>query len=294
MATNKVHHFFDLFEYINSIPSPEVAAQVAQSVAFRVDVTIISAARALYKDIREELFNAGIDVRAELSLALNQKAYAETAFYENGSTATGPVCTIKQLMAQREMWHGLAKELTQLTYDWKGVPRTYVEKDIVEQILEPGAMKVSSLTKAKHMKGAKRSAEALGAPEHAELLYAKRIQRSEQRNADMLENLRDQAQGVVNMFELALSHPMDDPSGATTAEFRSLPLDTRRMLINAAITAAERAEEWAAEDRNMTDTAYDVISIASMKAIKDLRTQLTHPDFVIAARQAEAAESMTG
>lgn len=293
-AAPKVHHYFDLFNYVNTIASPEVAAQVAQSTAWRIDVMIISAARSLYKDIREELFNTGVDVRAELTLAMNQKSYAEQVFYENGSTVTGPVSTIKELMYQREAWHTLAKNLTSLTFDWKGTPRTYVEKSIEDQIFEPGQMKVSRETKAKHLKGAKRMAEAYDQPEAAEILYSRRLARSEQKMSDVSENLRDQAQGVANMFELAVRHPMEDPSGATTMEFTSLSLDTRRVLINAAITAAERAEEWAAEDRNMTDTGYDLICLATLKVVKELRAQLKQPCFVAAAQQEAAAAVNVG
>lgn len=291
---SKVHHYFNLFDYINSIASPEVAAQVATSVAWRVDTMVISAARMLYKDIREELFNQGVDVKAELTLALNKQAYSETAFYENGSAVTGPVCAIKELMYQREMWQALAKDLTNLTFDWKGVPREYKERSIEDQIFEPGVMKVGANTKAKLLKGAQRIAEAYDQPESTQLLYSRRLARSEQKMADIGENLRDQAQGVANMFDLAVRHPMADPSGETTAEFTSLSLDAQRVLINAAITAAERAEEWAAEDRNLTDTAYDMICLASLKVIKDLRAQLKQPCFINAAHQEAAAEVNVG
>lgn len=291
---SKTHHYFDLFDYVSAIPSPEVAAQVAQSVAWRVDVMIISAARQLYKDIREELFNAGVDVKAELTLAMNQKAYSEQVFYENGSTATGPVSAIKELMYQREAWHTLAKDLTSLTFDWKGSPKVYIEKSIEDQIFEPGQMKVSRETKAKHLKGATRMAEAYDQPEAVQLLYTKRLARSEQKMADMSDNLRDQAQGVANMFDLACHHPSENPSGNTTMEFISLSIEARRTLINAAITAAERAEEWAAEDRNMSDTGYDMICLTVLKVVKDLRAQLKQPCFVAAAHQEAAAAVNVG
>ncbi|MDP2323504.1 MAG: hypothetical protein Q8N51_05685 [Gammaproteobacteria bacterium] len=293
-AAPKVHHYFDLLDYINSIPSPEVAAQVAQSTAWRIDVMIISAARTLYKDIREELFNAGVDVKAELTLAMNQKAYSEQVFAENGSTVTGPVSAIKELMYHREAWHATAKALTGLTFDWKGSPKTYIERPIEDQFFEPGQMKVSRETKAKHMKGAQRMAAAYDHPEAADLLYSKRLARSEQKMADVSENLRDQAQGVANMFDLAVRHTMTNPSGETTMEFTSLSLDTRRVLINAAITAAERAEEWAAENRNMTDTGYDLVCLAALKVVKELRAQLKQPCFVVADQQEAASAVNTG
>ena len=291
---SKVHHYFDLFEFTNNITSPEVAAQVAQSVAWRVDVMIISAARQLYKGVREEMFNAGIDVRAELTLSLNMQASAEQAFYEHGSTNTGPISTIKELMHQRESWHALAANLTSLTCDWQGQPKAYIEKTIEEQIFEPGQMKVSSETKRKLHIGATRLAAAYDQPEEAEALFKRRLERSEQKMIDVGENLKSQAQGVAHMFELAARHPMEQPSGETTMEFTSLSLEAQRTLINAAATAAQRAEEYAADNRNLSDTEYDLICLSSIKTVKDLRAQLKQPRFVVAARQQEAGEKMTG
>lgn len=291
---SKVFSSFDLHDYVSEIMSPEVAAQVAQSVAWRVDIMIISAARQLYKGIRQNQFEAGIDVMAELTLSLNMQAYAETAFYENGSTVTGPVCAIKELMYVRESWHGLARELTGMTSDWKGVPKTYIEKTIEEQIFEPGQMKVASQTKNRMMISAKRKAEAYDMPDAADKLYASNIARAEQRNADMGENLKGMAQGVCHMFSLACAHKMDDPSGETTMEFTSLSLEAQRVLINAAKVAAERAEQWAMDDRNLSDNDFDLISLSALKVDKDLRSALKQPRFVAAAAQETAAEANVG
>lgn len=291
---SKVHHSFDLFDYINTVMSPEVAAQMASSVAFRVDVMVIGAARQLYKDIRGELYSAGVDQMAELTLALNMQAYAETAFYENGSTTTGPVSTIKELMFQRQAWHGLAKQLTELTCDWKGVPKTYIERSIEDMIFEPGQMKVANETKARLKTSTQRRAEAMDMPEAAETLYQKRLARSEANATNTMENMKTMAQGVAHMFSLAVAHPMEDPSGETTMEFGSLSLETQRVLINAANAAASKAEEWAAENRSLSDADFDMISLSQIKVDKDLRAQLKQPRFVAQAAQQQAAEKNLG
>lgn len=291
---SKVHHFFDLFDYINTVQSPEVAAQMASSVAFRVDIMIISAARQLYKDIRSEQHNAGIDELAELTLALNKQASAEAAFYEHGTGNTGPICAIKELMFQRESWHALASDLTSLTCDWKGAPKVYVERSIEDQIFEPGQMKANGQTKARMYTSAKRRAEAFEMPEAVDHLYQKSLTRNAQKMADITENMKTQAQGVAHMFDLACKHHMEDPSGSTTMEFSSLSLEVRRVLITAAMNAASKAEEWAVEDRNMSDADYDLISLAALKVDKDLRAQLKMPAFTIADQQLAATETQTG
>lgn len=291
---SKVHHYFDLFDHISHVTSPEVAAQMASSVAFRVDIMIISAARQLYKDIRTTQYEAGIDQMAELTLALNQQASAETAFYEHGSTNTGPISTIKELMYQREAWHALAANLTALTCDWKGIPRTYAERSIEDQIFEPGQMKVTVKTKSKMADRAKRDADAFGSPEMATVLLANSLRRKEAKNGDMVENMKTMAQGVAHMFNLACKHTMEDPSGETTMEFSSLSLEARGMMIMAAINAASKAIEWATEDDKMDDSTYNLICLSGDKSIKELRAQLKMPAFTNAAHQAAAAEKMTG
>lgn len=291
---SKVFASFDLFDYVNDVMSPEVAAAVAQSVAWRIDIMIIGAARTLYRDVRSEAFNTGVDVLAELTLSLNMQAFAESSFYEAGSTVTGPVCSIKELMYVREAWHCLATNLTSLTYDRNGCPKVYIPKTIEMQIFEPGQMKVAPKTKARMMISAKRKAEAAEMPEATDKLYANNLQRTEQRNADMSENLKNQAQGVCHMFDMACKHAMIDPSGDTTMEFMSLSLETQRVLINAAKVAAERAEQWAMDDLRMADSDFDVISLSVLKLDKDLRAVLKQPRFMIAAAQELAASANVG
>lgn len=291
---SKVHHSFDLFDYVNAIMSPEVAAQVAQSVAWRIDTMSISAARQLFKDIREDQVNAGIDSLAELTLAMNKQAYSEQVFHEYGSIHTGPICLIKELAYVSEAWHAAAARLTSLTFDWKGVPKVYTQRSIEDQIFNPGTIKIAGESKARMRVSAERKANLFGMPEAVDKLYANNLARSEQRAADTVENIKSMAQGVFHMYALAVAHPMQDPSGATTTEFMSLSLETQRVLINAAMTAAERAESWATNDRNLSDNDYDLISLSAFKAMKELGAELKHPRFIAAAAQQQAGEHMTG
>lgn len=291
---SKTHSYFDLFQYIEKIHAPEVAAQVAQSTAWRVDTMIVSACRQLYKEVREHLHTTTLEARAEITNSLNEQAFAEQSFEEIGSDSTGPVSTIKQLEYQRDAWHELARRMTELTVDWQGKPRTYEVRSIEDQIFEPGAMKVAVETKRKLKIGAQRIAEAYEQPEAAEQLYANRLARQTSKLADIGESMKDQAAGVNFMYMLAKEHDMDVPQGETTAYFSSLAVDLQRGLIDNAVKAAERAEEFAATNRNMSDRDYDLVCISSLKAVKDLRAVLKTPRFVHAAAQAAAGETATG
>lgn len=291
---SKTHSYFDLFAHIKSIPSPEVAAQAAQSTAWRIDTLIISACRQLFKTVRQEQYDQGIDGMAEITSALNEQAYAESSFDEIGSHVTGPVTTIKELMFQREAWHNLAAELTPLTVDYKGAPRVYVEKTIEDQIFTPGAMKVNPDTKRKLAINAKRFAEAYEHPEMADELYKRKLARSEAQMSNIGETIKSQAQGVAHMFALAVKHPMEMPQCGTDANFYSLTPDTQRVLIDNCIRAVERAADQACEDRNMRDSDYDVLCLSAIKAVKELKSVQKSPRFVVAAQQEAAAETNLG
>jgi hypothetical protein len=285
---------FDLFTFVKAIHSPEIAAQAAQSTAWKIDALIISAARQLFRTVRDDLYAAGIDQRAELTLALNEQAFAETSFNEIGSAVTGPVATIKELHYVREAWHALAGELTPLTTDYLGKPRQYVEKSLDDQIFNPGDMKVNQDTARKLKINAKRMAEALDAPEMADELYGRKIERKAGQLVGIKDAMKSQAQGISHMLALALAHDMEMPEADTDALFTSLTLPNQRELINNAMRAIERGMDQAADDRNMRDSDYDVLCISAMKAVKELTTVLKSTRFINDARQTQAAETNLG
>lgn len=290
----KTHSYFDLFAHIKSIPSAEIAAQAAQSTAWRMDTLVIGASRQLYKTVKQEQYDQGVDGMAEITSALNEQAYAESSFDEIGSHVTGPVTTIKELMYQREAWQTLAGELTRLTVDYKGVPRVYKEKTIEEQIFAPGAIKVNVDTKRKLAINAKRFAQAYDRPELADELYARKLARSEASAVNIGETLKSQAQGVAHIFALAVRHPMEMPQCDTDANFYSLTLDTQRVLIDNCIRAIERAADQACEDRNMKDSDYDILCLSAIRAVKELKSVQKSPRFMNAAQQEAAAETNLG
>ena len=59
--TATTNAYFDLADYIQGTTCVEVAAQMAQSVAFAVDVAINSAVRTLFKNLRTHHVDHGID-----------------------------------------------------------------------------------------------------------------------------------------------------------------------------------------------------------------------------------------
>lgn len=292
--TTTTHAFFDLFTYTEAIASPEIAAGVASSTAWKMDAMIVQAARAIYRTAKDHLVGAGVDTRAELTNALNEQAFAESTFDEIGSMVTGLVGTIKECSYQREAWHELARRLTPLCIGWDGRPKTYEPRSLEDQIFEPGQMQVNAQTRMRLKKSVERHAAAFGVPEFAEQQYQKKLALRQEKMVGLSENLRDQAQGVAFMLHCAQQYNLEDVDLKTTAIFSSLTLPTQRELIINAIQAAGRAEEYAIDNRALSDADTDAAGFAAIKVHKDLNAVLRTPRFTALAAQETAAEKATG
>ena len=283
---------FCLFDFIRDVPNADVAAQIAQSVAWRIDTLIQGAARQLFKSVREDQFRKGVDGLAELTMALKEQAFAEQAFEEAGSATTGPVATIKELMVHREAAHNLAAELTGLCLDWQGRPKTYVVPDLDDVFFNEVSLKVRPQTKRRIAMAVERRAKAYDLDEaETKAQIAKRVQREEDKLHDVSQTLQDQSGAVYEMFRQACSVSLDAEVGR---EFHTMDLANQRTLIEAAITAADRAEEYAASSNNITDAEFDDVCMCVLQATKQLKLVLNSTRFKSAAQREAAAAANVG
>lgn len=273
--------YFDLFDYIDETKHAMVAANMASSTAWRIDTMIVSGARQLLKSIKTEMFNSGgVESMNEAIVCLEDQDFAEKSFDEIGTSpeASGIIETLRMLNAQRDRWHDLAERLTSMTSDYKGQPQMYVIPDIDAAFAKDPALRVNETTQRRLKIRSERMATALDAPELAQQHYERSIQRKKDDNARIASTLKDQAHLAQFMFSLALR---TDEVGASnrSKEFYDLPLAAQRMLLDNAANAALRADERAADDRNMTETEYDMISLLAIKAMADMKKVMTAPRF---------------
>lgn len=283
---------FCLFDFIRDVPNADVAAQVAQSTAWRIDTLIQGAARQLFKAVREDQFRKGVDGLAELTMALREQAFAEQAFEEAGSATTGAVATIKELMVHREDAHNLAAELTGLCLDWQGRPKTYAVPDLDDVFFNEVSLKVRPQTKRRIAMSVERRAKAYDLDEaETKAQIAKRVAREEDKLHDVSQTLQDQSGAVYEMFRQACSVHLDAEVGR---EFHTMDLANQRTLIESAITAADRAEEYAASSNNITDAEFDDICMCVLQATKQLKLVLNSTRFKSAAQREAAAAANVG
>lgn len=283
---------FCVLDFIRDTPNPDVAAHIAQSVAWRIDALIQGAARQLFKSVREDQFKKGVDGLAELTMALREQAFAEQAFEEAGSATTGPVATIKELMVHREAAHNLAAELTALTTDYQGRPKTYVVPDLDEVFFNEVALKVRPQTKRRIAMSVERRAKAYDlTADETQAQITKRVQREEDKLHDVSQTLQDQSGAVYEMFRQARAVQLQAEVGQS---FHTMEIANQRILIEAAITAADRAEEYAASSSNITDAEFDDVCMCVLNVTKQLKLVLNSTRFKSAAQREAAAAVNVG
>jgi hypothetical protein len=270
----------DLHDYVSEIPSAYVAAHVASSTAWKIDAMISGAARTIFKAVRQELFDTGVDAMAELDIALAQVTYAEKSFAEIGFTQNGPVETIRALNSQRDQWHDLAYELTSLTSDYNGVPKSYIIPTLDNVFFGKKTMKVNAETMLKMRASAKAQAVAFGSPEKADMVYQRQLEAANMGMDSMARTLTGQAGACHAMCMLTLRG--DDESAASRSkEFKALPIDCQRALLNNAMSAAAMADTKAIGDHSISGNEHALILLCNSKLNDDIRATLRSPRFVI-------------
>lgn len=280
---------FDLHDYVSNTLDAYVAAQIAQSTAWRIDTLIVSEARAIFRGVRDDLYAQGVDGYAELTAALHEAEFAEQSFIETGKALEGSVEKLRALNSQREQWHSLAAELTSMTSDYQGMPRVYETPELEEVFHRESPIKVGADTERRLRMSASRMAEAYDMADQAESLFRRKMDRQKTQLGRIAESMKNQAGAVFQMFQLALR---DDESSAAerSKDFAALPVECRRVLLNNAVQAAERADERAASERGMTDGEYDRISLAVIKVVRDVSAALRAPAMRVVTN-AEAASA---
>ena len=289
--------FFDLKDYVMSIKSADVAAQMAQSVAFAVDVGINGAVRQLMKNLREQGMNHGIDTYSEMTAALEDSAFAEEVMRLAGKDDLGPVATILQLHAMREDWHLLASELTSMTFDWRGIPRTYEVKDVEEMLLREVKLQVKPQIASRIRTQVTRRAAGDDSitKEDIDMQVDRRIEREKQKLADISATLQSQQGAIVTLYHLAIQIGEQLPQlgiqgsdAYSDVQFYQLDSALRKQMIEAAIKGAGRAEEFATNSTAITDAEFDDISFAVIKVERELKAVMSGSGYT-AVRAKETA-----
>jgi hypothetical protein len=115
--------------------------------------------------------------------------------------------------------------------------------------------------------------------------------REEDKLHDVSQTLQDQAGAVYEMFRQACAVHLDAEVGR---EFHTMDVANQRTLIESAITAADRAEEYAASSNNITDAEFDDVCMCVLQATKQLKLVLNSSRFKTHAQREAAAAANVG
>ena len=279
---------FDLVEYIRTFPQADVAAQMAQGLAWKIDTMLQQNSREIFKFVRDDLFRKGVDGLSELSIALREAEFAAQSFTEAGSHTAGAVQTIGHLNYLREGAHNMAAELTALTTDWKGQPYTYQTPELDDVFHAEVKMKLKNNVRSRMVKSTERHAQAYGLDqEEIKALVAKKIDRKLSQLRDVGVTLEEQASAVFELYRIASQRTARAPGDELN--FWELDTAVQRQLIEHTMQSADRAEDRATDNDNLTEAQFDDISMAALTVNKDMKSIIDSPRFKIAQQVADAA-----
>lgn len=288
--------YFNLADYIRSVQCPDVASQMAQSAAFAIDVRIQSAVRALFKQLQAQHAEAGFERLTDMSVALRERAFAEEQFGMVGPDALGPVKTIKQLSAVREYWQILAQELTNMTFDWQGVPRNYQIRSIEEMLTREVKFSVKPVVEARIRTLVARRAGDASEADVAKVVE-RRLEREKQRANDTATRLMEQQDALVTIYEMVndlhvAALTLTPADGYTDIEFHDLDVLLQQQMIEGALRGAARAEDFATSSSSITDAEFDEVSFAVLKVERELGAVLKSPKYEAPERVRQAASAV--
>jgi hypothetical protein len=294
--TTNTHQYFNLFDYVSKVPEVRIAAQMAASTAWKIDQLIVTNARGIFKNIRQELFqaNGGVDSMAELTAALHEKDFAESSFHEQGSTNETACENIRALNSQRDQWHELAKELVSQTWDWQGNARSYEIPDIEAAFNSDKPYRVGQDTQRRMKVNLQRRAKAYDwDAETTTRRFEAKLAKKEDKLVQVKENVDAMTGAAVLMMHFALTS--DESSAAERSkEFSALPIELQRVLMDNAQRAAANVAEWAEDDRSLSDRECDDIDDGAFNVERDIKRVFASPKFRTAQRVAEASEANVG
>ena len=281
----------DLFNYISKTINPEIAAQMASSVAWRIDTMLQQSARTLLKEIKPTLSHSGIDEYNDLESTVLAEAMNDfTSRSMATSAATGPIGLIQSLSKFRDPAHELARDLTNLTFDKDGNGREYEIPDLDDVFFSPIELRVKPETIRRATKSAQRSANAYGlSQEQTEKKIARMIARKEEKAKDTSKYLNEQQGTVHTLYRMALTTPLssreaDGHDFVAPTKFDELPKQVQLTLMLAARDGANRLAEWAQDYGWLTEKEFEDIDSCAVKVDTHLNRHINelqnHPEVV--------------
>lgn len=283
--TFSTNEYFDLIEFVGSIENHELAAQAAQSLAFRLDLSVQSTARSIFKALRQteyekldpELQTA--EHMAEIEAAFREYEFAERSFAEQGGTLTGFVRTVQQLMHLRPRINDMAMRLTALTVGWDGNPRKYTPAELDELFLARPDLRISQNEHARTRLVAEQMLKHGMLPEGVDLNHV--IKMDEKRRREELGRVADvmhrQGPIVYMIFEMAEATALEEDADE---HFWHLDMTVQRQMIESVRGAIQRELERAKSNRRLSTMDFMSTVGVAMKSIKKLDEVLASPRFV--------------
>ena len=281
--TFSTHNYFDLISFIRNITDIEIAAQAAQSLAFRVDLLIQSNARLIFRTLRDEEFNKlapelqTVDSRADLENLFRNVDFAEKTFAQYTDRVSGSISTLKSLSAMRNEINDMARDLTAMTTDWRGNPRSYEAANLDELFLARPDLRItaSEQMRARQMVEAMKQHGLVDQNADTEELLRMDAERRKDELNRMADTMHKQGPITLMFYELALQ-----ADGEVVQNFYDLDKAVQRVCVESVIGAVQRTLDRAKSDRSLSSMDFVARIGNGMQVMKQLNEVLRSPKMV--------------
>ncbi len=254
--TTSTHAFTDLNDVIENTLLPEIQLQICNSVVWRAGTLIVTELQRLLREIKEAHANDP-DMSPELLATLiREDEFLAECLTDTGMSSTSRVQRIADLYLVRNRMVEAGEQAASLSIGWDGNPRQFRYSTIEEELEKPISTAVGDHVQRRISMDVERSVKKGKLDEaKADKRKADRLARAEEERKRMVATVMAQRDAVTKLWGTVEMHI--DHNGVTAQEFADMDRELQHALLTSALQGAERAKDYAANDRNMTDGMYD-------------------------------------
>jgi hypothetical protein len=253
--TTSTHTYTDMNDIVESILTPEIQINVCNSVVWRAGTLIVTEVQRLLREIKEA-HASDPDMTPELLASLiREDEFLAECLTEAGMSSTARVQRIADLYLFRNEMIEAGQQAASLAIGWDGNPREFRFSTIDEELEKPISTSVGELVQRRISMDVERSVKKGKLDEaKAEKRIADRLERAKEDRKRMAEAVAAQRDAVIKLWGTCEMHIERE---GTCQPFAQMDADLQHALLTSALQGAERAKQYAMDDRRMTDGMYD-------------------------------------
>lgn len=254
-TTTSNNTFTDINDVVEQLLTPELQMQICNSVAWRAGTLIVTELQRLLREIKEAHAEDPEMTPELLATLIREDEFLAECLTEAGMSSTARVQRIADLYLVRNQLIEAGQQAASLSIGWDGNPRSFRCATIYEELEKPVSAAIGETVQRRISMDIERKVKKGQLSEDkAEKRVADRLERAKADRQRMAEAVTAQRDAVTKLWGTVEMHIERE---GICQNFADMDVDLRRALLSSALQGAERAKDYAMDDRRMTDGMYD-------------------------------------